>query len=190
VYGSEPVKPDETRSYALVVRVREGGRVVGVHVLVATGVNADGHREILGCKVTSTEDGAGWLAFFRGLVARGLFGVRLVTSDAHPALVAAIRSTLPGAIWQRCRAYYLSDLLGKVPKASQPWVATLVRTVFDQPDATAVHALLRPGGQGPRGEAAPGSGAPRGGQMRTCPRSRRARGRSGVRSGARTPGSG
>jgi putative transposase len=125
---------------ALVVKVREGGRTVGVHVLIATGVNAEGRREILGCEVTSAEDGAGWLAFFRSLVARGLCGVRLVTSDAHPGLVAAIRASLPGASWQRCRAHYLRDLLTKVAKSSQPWVATLVRTIFDQPDATEVQA--------------------------------------------------
>ena len=86
---------------ALTMKVREGGRVVKVAVMVATGVNADGHREILGLEVTSGEDGAGWLAFFRGLVARGLGGVRLVTSDAHAGLVAAIGATLPGATWQR-----------------------------------------------------------------------------------------
>jgi transposase-like protein len=80
---------------ALVLKVREGGRVVRVHALLATGVNADGHREILGLDVTSAEDGAGWLAFFRGLVARGLSGVKLVTSDAHSGLVAAIGATLP-----------------------------------------------------------------------------------------------
>src|SRR6476469_728440 len=74
---------------ALVLKVREGGRVVPVHVLVATGGNADGHREILGVQVTSSADGAGWLAFFRDLTARGLAGVRLVTSDAHAGLVAA-----------------------------------------------------------------------------------------------------
>jgi putative transposase len=125
---------------AMTVRVREGGRTVLVHALVATGVNADGHREILGLEVTSSEDGAGWLAFFRGLVARGLSGVALVTSDAHPGLVAAIAATLPGASWQRCRTHYLRDLLTKVNKASQPWVATLVRTIFDQPDAAEVAA--------------------------------------------------
>jgi putative transposase len=86
---------------ALVLKVREGGRVVNVHALVATGVNADGHREILGLQVTSAEDGAGWLAFFRDLTARGLTGVRLVTSDAHNGLVAAIGATLPAASWQR-----------------------------------------------------------------------------------------
>ena len=85
---------------ALVLKVRENGRVVSVHTLVAVGVNAEGYREILGVDVTSSEDGAGWLAFFRSLVARGLSGVRLVTSDAHAGLVAAIGGTLSGAAWQ------------------------------------------------------------------------------------------
>ena len=87
---------------ALVLKVREGGRVVNVHALLAVGINADGHREILGLHVTSAEDGAGWLGFFRDLTARGLSGVKLVTSDAHHGLVAAIGATLPGAGWQRC----------------------------------------------------------------------------------------
>jgi putative transposase len=91
---------------ALVLKVREGGRVVNVHALIATGVNADGHREILGLQVTSAEDGAGWLAFFRDLTARGLTGVQLVTSDAHAGLVTAIGATLPGAGWQRCRTHW------------------------------------------------------------------------------------
>ncbi len=82
---------------ALVLKVREGGRVVGVHALVAPGVNADGHREILGLQVTTAEDGASWLGFFRDLTARGLAGVKLVTSDAHAGLVAAITATLAGA---------------------------------------------------------------------------------------------
>ncbi len=82
---------------ALVLKVRENGRVVNVHALVAVGVNAEGYREILGIEVTSAEDGAGWLAFFRSLVTRGLTGVRLVTSDAHAGLVSAIGATLPGA---------------------------------------------------------------------------------------------
>jgi putative transposase len=86
---------------ALVLKVREGGRIVNVHALLATGVNADGYREILGLHVTTAEDGAGWLAFFRGLVARGLSGVALVTSDAHRGLTEAIGATLPGAAWQR-----------------------------------------------------------------------------------------
>ena len=86
---------------ALVLKVREGGRIVNVHALLATGVNADGYREILGLHVTSAEDGAGWLGFFRDLAARGLSGVALVTSDAHRGLTEAIGATVPGAAWQR-----------------------------------------------------------------------------------------
>jgi transposase-like protein len=125
---------------ALTQKVREGGRTVNVHCLVATGVNADGHREILGVDVTSSEDGAGWLAFLRGLVARGLSGVALVTSDDHAGLVSAIASVLPGASWQRCRTHYHRNLLTKVPKSAQPWVPALVRTIFEQPDAASVRA--------------------------------------------------
>jgi transposase-like protein len=125
---------------ALTIKVREDGRVVNVHALIATGVNADGQREILGLDVASAEDGAGWLAFLRGLVARGLSGVRLVISDAHAGLVAAIGSALPGASWQRCRTHYLRNLLNRVPKSAQPHVATQVRTIFDQADTEAVNA--------------------------------------------------
>jgi transposase-like protein len=125
---------------ALVLKVREAGRVVNVHALIATGVNADGHRELLGLQVSSAEDGAGWLAFFRDLVARGLSGVALVTSDAHRGLVEAIGATLPGAAWQRCRTHYAANLMAATPKASWPWVKTLLHSVYDQPDAEAVHA--------------------------------------------------
>jgi hypothetical protein len=79
--------------------------MLAVGGLVATGVNADGHREILGVQVTTSEDGAGWLGFFRDLTARGLCGVALVTSDAHRGLAGAIGATLPGAAWQRCRTH-------------------------------------------------------------------------------------
>jgi len=125
---------------ALVLKVREGGRVVGVHALVATGVNRDGHREILGLHVTTSEDGAGWLAFFRDLVARGLTGVKLVTSDAHAGLVAAIAATLAGCAWQRCRTHYAANLMSITPKTSWGWVKALLHSIYDQPDADAVHA--------------------------------------------------
>ena len=125
---------------ALTQKVREGGRTVNVHCLIATGVNAAGYREILGIDVTSSEDGAGWLAFLRGLVARGLSGVAMVTSDDHAGLVNAIASVLPGAGWQRCRTHYHRNLLTRVPKTAQPWVSTLVRTIFEQPDAKSVRA--------------------------------------------------
>jgi transposase-like protein len=77
---------------------------VNVACVVAVGVNADGHREVLGLDVITTEDGAGWTAFLRGLIVRGLTGVALVISDAHAGVKDAIGSVLPGAGWQRCHA--------------------------------------------------------------------------------------
>ena len=125
---------------ALVLKVREGGRIVNVHALLATGVNADGYREILGLHVTTAEDGAGWLAFFRDLAARGLTGVALVTSDAHRGLTEAIGATLPGAAWQRCRTHYAANLMAATPKSAWGWVRALLHSVYDQPDAASVHA--------------------------------------------------
>ncbi len=125
---------------ALTQKVREGGRIANVACVIATGVNASGAREILGLDLHTSEDGAGWTAFLRGLVARGLSGVRLVISDAHPGLVDAIASTLPGSCWQRCRTHFLRNLLTKVPKSAGPFVATIVRSIFAQPDAPTTHA--------------------------------------------------
>ncbi|HXF74225.1 MAG TPA: IS256 family transposase [Actinomycetota bacterium] len=124
-------------------RVREAGRVVNVACVMATGVNRDGRKEVLGLDLVTTEDGAGWTAFLRDLVARGLSGVELVTSDAHPGLREAIAATLPGASWQRCRTHFMRNLLAKVPKAAQPFVAALVRSIFAQPDREQVEAQLR-----------------------------------------------
>lgn len=125
---------------ALSMKVREGGRIVNVAVVHAVGVNADGHRETLGIDVITTEDGAGWTAFLRGLVARGLSGVQLVISDAHGGLKDAIASTLPGAGWQRCRTHFMRNLLAKVPKSAHGLVAPLVRSIFEQPDADSAWA--------------------------------------------------
>lgn len=123
---------------ALVVKVREAGRVRSVAALHAVGVNADGRRESLGLEMITAEDGAGWTAFLRGLTARGLSGVVLVTSDAHQGLVDAVAGTLPGASWQRCRTHFVRNLLCRVPKAAQPAAATMVRSIFAQPDAASV----------------------------------------------------
>jgi putative transposase len=128
---------------ALEVKCREGGRTVNVCVVHAVAVNRDGFRESLGLDVVTSEDGAAWLAFLRSLVARGLAGVELVTSDAHPGLVDAIAATLPGASWQRCRTHFMRNLLTRVPKSAQGFVATMVRTIFAQPDADSVHEQHR-----------------------------------------------
>jgi transposase-like protein len=124
---------------ALEVKCREGGRTVNACVVHAVAVNADGFRESLGLDVVTSEDGAAWLAFLRSLVARGLAGVKLVTSDAHPGLVDAIAATLPGACWQRCRTHFMRNLLTRVPKSAQSFVATMVRSIFAQPDSESVH---------------------------------------------------
>ena len=129
---------------ALTMKVRENGRVVNAVVLVATGVNADGHREVLGVQVATSETGPAWNTFFADLVARGLTsgpdGVMLVTSDAHAGLVEAIAANLPGAAWQRCRTHYAANLMDVCPKSSWGGVKALLHSVYDQPDADAVNA--------------------------------------------------
>ena len=92
----------------LTQKVREGGRIVNVCVVVATGVNAEGQREVLGMDVGTSEDGAFWLAFLRSLTARGLSGVELATSDAHQGLKNAIAAVFAGAGWQRCRTHFMA----------------------------------------------------------------------------------
>lgn len=125
---------------ALTMKLREGGRVINAVVLIATGVNGDGHREVLGMRVATAETGPVWNEFFADLVARGLTGVRLVTSDAHPGLVEAIAANLPGASWQRCRTHYAANLMGVTPKSMWPAVKAMLHSVYDQPDRPAVHA--------------------------------------------------
>jgi transposase-like protein len=125
---------------ALTQRVREGGRIVVVHAVIATGVNAQGFREVLGVDLVTSEDGTAWTQLLRDLVARGLSGVQLVISDAHAGLVEAVRAVLPGASWQRCRTHAMRNLLTRVPKSAQSLVATLVRTIFAQPDGASTWA--------------------------------------------------
>jgi putative transposase len=128
---------------ATFVKGREDGRVVSLAVVVAVGVRADGVREVLGVDVGPSEDGTFWLGFLRGLVARGLSGVQLVTSDAHEGLRQAIGAVLHGASWQRCRVHFLRNALALVPKAAQQLVAATIRTVFAQPTPEAARAQWR-----------------------------------------------
>jgi transposase-like protein len=125
---------------ALTMKVREDGRVINAVVLHATGVNADGHRESLGLHTVTAETGPAWNTFFADLVARGLTGVRLVTSDAHQGLKEAIAANLPGATWQRCRTHYAANLMAICPKTQWPAVKAMLHSVYDQPDRAAVEA--------------------------------------------------
>ena len=127
---------------ALTQKVREAGRIVNVSVVVATAVNSEGRREIIGMDVGTSEDGAFWLAFLRSLSARGLGGVKLVVSDAHQGLRDAIATVFGGASWQRCHTHFMTNLLTQVPRSAQPWVANMVRTIYQQPSPQEVHAQL------------------------------------------------
>jgi transposase-like protein len=122
--------------------VREDHRVQSMAVVIAYGVRVDGVREVLGLDIGLSEDVAVWRAFLQGLVARGVHGVRLVISDAHPGLKQAVKEVFLGAGWQRCRVHFMRNLLARVPKNAQAMVAATVRTIFDQPDRAAAEAQL------------------------------------------------
>jgi putative transposase len=139
-------------------KARVNRRVVSQAVVIATGVRADGWREVLGFAVGDSEDGAFWTAFLRSLKARGLGGVQLVISDAHTGLKQAIAAVLIGAAWQRCRVHFLRNVLAQVPKGSAEMVAAAIRTIFAQPKAEMVRDQLGViagmlGRQAPKGEA-------------------------------------
>lgn len=136
---------------ATYLKVREAGRVVSMAVVLAIGVHETGVREVLGLEVGPSEDGAFWLAFLRGLVARGLCGMQLVTSDAHEGLKGAIAAVLHGAAWQRCRVHFIRNALALIPKQAGQLVAATIRTVFVQPDPASAHEQWRRVADGFRG---------------------------------------
>lgn len=117
---------------ATYLHVRDDHHVVSKAVVIATGVREDGHREVLGVAVGDSEDELFWRLFLTSLKERGLGGVRLVISDQHAGLVAAIRRCFQGAAHQRCRVHFARNLLALVPKANQEMVAAAFRTVFAQ----------------------------------------------------------
>lgn len=118
---------------ATYLKVRENGRIVSVAAIIATGVNTDGRREILGLGLGPSEAAIFWLGFLRGLEKRGLKGIKLVISDAHEGLKAAIAQVFR-ATWQRCRVHFMRNALAYVPKAQHQMVAAAIRTVFMQAD--------------------------------------------------------
>jgi putative transposase len=127
---------------ATYVKAHEGASVVSKAIVIATGVTATGDREVLGLAVGDSEDGAFWTAFARSLRARGLGGVRLVISDAHTGLKAAIAAVFLGAAWQRCRVHFLRNVLARIPRGRAEMVLALIRTIWAQPDPAAVREQL------------------------------------------------
>ena len=122
---------------ATVVRCREYGSVENVAVVVAVGVNDDGLREVLGVEVFTSEDETSWTAFLRDLVEKGLSGVRLVTSDAHPGLKKAIASVVPGSSWNRCYTHFSRNVLSRLPGKAQGRAIAQLRSVSAQTGAEA-----------------------------------------------------
>ncbi|MCL5946562.1 MAG: IS256 family transposase [Chloroflexi bacterium] len=123
--------------------VREDERVQSMAVVIAYGIRSDGVREVLGLDVTNSEQLEHWRAFLQELVARGVRGVKLVTSDAHRGLKQAIREVFIGAGWQRCRVHFLRNLLVHVPKAAQAMVGATVRPIFNQSSRAQAQAQLK-----------------------------------------------
>ena len=127
---------------ATYVKAHEGPSVVSKAIVIATGVTEKGDREVLGLAVGDSEDGAFWTAFLRSLRARGLSGVRLVISDAHQGLKAAIAAVFLGAAWQRCRVHFLRNVLARIQRGRAEMVLALIRTIWAQPDPAAVREQL------------------------------------------------
>ena len=129
---------------ATYLKVRDAGRVVSMAALVATGVGMNGERRILGLELApGNDEGSAWPAFVKGLVERGLSGVRLVISDDHRGLVKAVHEQLLGASWQRCRVHFTRNAQDLVPRSTRGMVATIVRSIFEQPDEAAAREQLR-----------------------------------------------
>jgi putative transposase len=128
---------------ATYVHVREHRQVVSKAIVIATGLRADGHREVLGVDVGDSENETFWREFLTGLCDRGLGGVRLVVSDAHAGLVKAIRRCFQGAGWQRCRVHAMRNLMSAAHHRHRQVIAALIRTIFVQPDAATATTQLR-----------------------------------------------
>jgi putative transposase len=127
---------------ATYVKNREAGHIVSVAVIVAVAVNTEGQRQVLGMKVGASEAEPFWTDFLRSLVRRGLRGVRLVISDSHEGLKAAIAKILK-ATWQRCRVHFMRNALAHAPKVQRRMVSAAIATVFAEESAAAARAQWR-----------------------------------------------
>jgi putative transposase len=123
---------------ATYLKGRVNHQVVSRAVVVATGVTMEGGREVLGCAVGDSEDASFWAEFLRSLRARGLKGVRLIVSDQHLGLKAAIESVMIGSAWQRCRVHFMRNVLARVTRSNTHMVIAAIQTIFAQPDAQSV----------------------------------------------------
>jgi putative transposase len=128
---------------AAYVHVRENRHVVSQAVVIATGLRVDGHREVLGVDIGDSETEQFWSEFLGHLKERGLAGVKLVISDAHAGLVAAIGRQFQGATWQRCRVHAMRNMMRAAPHQQRQVISALIRTIFAQPDHTTASAQLR-----------------------------------------------
>jgi transposase-like protein len=128
---------------ATYIKQRQGGRIVSVAAIIAVAATTDGRREIIGLSIGDSEAMVFWMEFLRSLVKRGLKGVKLVISDAHEGLKAAISKALSGSTWQRCRVHTTRNLLARVPKTQQSRLAALLREAFTAPNAEKAHAAWR-----------------------------------------------
>jgi len=118
---------------AVYEKVREGGQVKSRAVVLAIGVTAEGHRQVLGIEVGNTESEAFWRDFLRSLVRRGLKGVELAISDAHVGIREAVKKVLPTTTWQRCRVHTMRSILTHVPRPQQAMALAVIKTIFAQP---------------------------------------------------------
>jgi transposase-like protein len=128
---------------AIVIKIREDGRVRPHSVLIAIGINELGHREILGMQIGNSETEASWTEFFNTLKARGLSRVDLIVSDDHGGLVQAIQTCFQGVAWQRCQTHFTKNILDACPKKLQAQIKGRLRTVFEASDIETSRKLTR-----------------------------------------------
>jgi len=127
---------------AMVIKVREDGRVRQRGVLIAVGINEEGYREVLGLMVGDSESEESWSEYFSWLKQRGLHGVDIIVSDHHKGLIKAIRQYFQGATWQRCQTHFMRNILDKAPKDLKKEIHAKVRAILDAPDAKTARMLL------------------------------------------------